>query len=207
MTFWERLESALNDNNCTMADLGRKIQLSPTVIFSWKTRGSIPRADIACKTAKALNTTVEYLIEGTETEIIDGKTKNTFLVPVLNQELSAGKGDILPEEDFIQALVKLPAFLREYGENLAGLYVHGDSMEPTLKNGDLVICNSLGWDNEEGLYAVRFNGNGYIKRIQVGAGKIIISSDNPKYKPIEEPIESDNFEVIGKVLLILSKST
>lgn len=206
MTFWERLESALDKNNYTMADLGRKIDLSPTVIFSWKNRGSIPRADIACKTAKALNTTVEYLINGTEIQLIDNKCKSTFLVPVLNQELSAGKGDILPEEDFVQALVKLPAFLREYGENLAGLYVHGDSMEPTLKNGDLIICNSLGWDNEEGLYAIRFNGKGYVKRIQVGAGKIIICSDNPKYKPIEEPVESENFEVIGKVLLILSKS-
>lgn len=149
MTFWERLESALDENNCTMADLGRKIQLSPTVIFSWKTRGSIPRADIACKTAKALNTTVEYLINGTETEIIDNKCKSTFLVPVLNQELSAGKGEILPEDDFVKALIELPTFLREYGENLAGLYVHGDSMEPTLKNGDLVICNSLGWEDRK----------------------------------------------------------
>ena len=207
MSFWTRLEDALKEKEITPTELSRILGVTPSVVNAWKIRDSIPRADIAVQVAKKLNTTVEYLIEGTETEIIDGKTKNTFLVPVLNQELSAGKGDILPEEDFIQALVKLPAFLREYGENLAGLYVHGDSMEPTLKNGDLVICNSLGWDNEEGLYAVRFNGNGYIKRIQVGAGKIIISSDNPKYKPIEEPIESDNFEVIGKVLLILSKST
>ncbi len=207
MMFWDRFEKALKDNNITASELSRNLGLASSVIYAWKMRNSVPRADIAVQVAKELNTTVEYLIDGTETEIIDGKTKNTFLVPVLNQELSAGKGDILPEEDFIQALVKLPAFLREYGENLAGLYVHGDSMEPTLKNGDLVICNSLGWDNEEGLYAVRFNGNGYVKRIQVGAGKIIISSDNPKYKPIEEPIESENFEVIGKVLLILSKST
>ena len=186
MTFWERLESALSENDCTMADLGRKIQIAPTVIFSWKTRGSIPRADIACKAAKALNTTVEYLINGTETEIINNRSRSTFVVPVLNQELSAGKGDLLPEDDFVKGLIELPSFLREYGKNIAGLYVHGDSMSPTLENGDLVICNSLGWDNEEGLYAIRFNGNGYVKRIQVGAGKIIITSDNSKYKPIEE---------------------
>ena len=65
-------------HHCTMADLGRKIQLSPTVINSWKTRGSIPRADIACKTAKALHTTVEYLIDGTiDTNNFD--TAKTFL--------------------------------------------------------------------------------------------------------------------------------
>ena len=57
----------------------------------------------------------------------------------------------------------------------------------------MVVCSSLGWDNAEGLYAIRFNGNGYGQRIQVGAGKIIIRSDNPKYPQIEEPIGSDNF--------------
>ena len=206
MTFWDRFEKALKDNNITASELSRNLGLASSVIYAWKMRDSVPRADIAVKVADHLHTTVEYLINGTETKLIDNKCKSTFLVPVLNQELSAGKGEILPEEDFVQALIKLPSFLREYGENLAGLYVHGDSMEPTLKNGDLVICNSLGWDNEEGLYAIRFNGNGYVKRIQVGVGKIIICSDNPKYKPIEEPVESENFEIIGKVLLILSKS-
>lgn len=206
MTFWSRFEKALEDNNITASELSRTLGVASSVIYAWKMRDSIPRADIAVKVAEALNTTVEYLINGTETGIINNRSRSTFVVPVLNQELSAGKGDLLPEDDFVKGLIELPSFLREYGEHLAGLYVHGDSMSPTLENGDLVICNSLGWDNEEGLYAIRFNGNGYVKRIQVGAGKIIITSDNPKYKPIEEPSESENFEIIGKVLLILKKS-
>lgn len=204
MTFWQRLENALEEKNITAADLSKILGVTSSVIYSWKLRESIPRADIAVKVAEVLDTSVEYLI--------NGKIKNTsnnkysFLVPILNQELSAGYGDILPENDFIQSLVELPYFLREYGNNLAGLYVHGDSMQPTLNNGDLVICTSLGWDKEEGLYAIRLNGNGYVKRIQVGAGKIIIHSDNPKYKPIEEPLESENFSIIGKVVLIIKKN-
>ncbi len=151
MTFWERVESALNDKNITEAELGRRIGLAQASINGWKTKGSIPRADIAYKTAEVLSTTVEYLVCG-----IESKSSNkTFVVPVLNQELSAGKGTILSEEDEIKGLVEVPYFLREYGNNLAGLFVHGDSMEPTLKNGDLVICTSLGWDNEEGLYAIK----------------------------------------------------
>jgi phage repressor protein C with HTH and peptisase S24 domain len=206
MSFWSRFEEALSENKITASELSRNIGIASSVIYAWKMRDSIPRADVAVKVAEQLNTTVEYLINGTNPEFINQKRKNSFLVPILNQELSAGKGEILPEDDFVKGLIELPSFLREYGQNIAGLYVHGDSMEPTLKNGDLVICNSLGWDNEEGLYAIRFNGNGYVKRIQVGAGKIIICSDNPKYKPIEESVESDNFEIIGKVLLILKKS-
>ena len=204
MTFWERVKTALSENDLTEADLSRELNLTQASITGWKVKGSIPRADIACKTARLLNTSVEYLIDGKQRIITGGK--NSYIVPILNQELSAGKGELLPESDFIKGLVSLPSFLREYGENLAGLFVHGDSMQPTLNNGDLVVCTSLGWDNEEGLYAIRLNGNGYIKRIQVGAGKIYISSDNPKYKTIEESIESENLEIIGKVVLIIKKA-
>lgn len=206
MTFWDRLETSLSKNNLTAADLSRQLDISPTVITSWKTRGSIPRADIACKTAKVLNTTVEYLVDGDSSVLPNTNSKKTFLVPVLNQQLSAGKGDILPESDEIKGLVEVPGFLREYKDHIACLYVHGDSMQPTLNNGDMVVCSSLGWDKSEGLYAIKLNGNGYVKRLQVGNGKIIIHSDNPKYSPIEEPINSDNFEVIGKVLMIMKKA-
>ena len=203
MTFWERLESALSDNDYTMADLGRKIQLSPTVINSWKTRGSIPRADIACKTAQALNTTVEYLITGnTCTEI--SNSKSTFLVPILNQELSAGKGQLLPEEDVVEGLLSLPIWLRrKYGNNLGALHVHGDSMQPTLNDGDMVVCDSLGWDKSDGIFAIRLNGNGYVKRLQVVNGKVLIKSDNPNYETITEPLDSNAMSVIGKVRLII----
>lgn len=203
MTFWERVKSALSENDLTEADLSRELNLTQASITGWKVKGSIPRADIACKTAKLLNTSVEYLIDGKQQIITNGK--NNYIVPILNQELSAGKGVLLPDSDFIKGLISVPSYLREYGENLAGLFVHGDSMQPTLNNGDLVICTSLGWDNEEGLYAIRLNGNGYIKRIQVGAGKIYISSDNPKYKTIEESIDSECLEIIGKVVLIIKK--
>lgn len=205
MTFWERVESALNDNNISEAELSKQIGLSQASITGWKTRGSIPRADIAYKTAEILNTTVEYLVSGKSKKIISTTKGNSFVIPVLNQELSAGKGIALSEEDVIKGFIQIPHFLREYGGNLAGLFVHGDSMEPTLKNGDLVICTSLGWDNEEGLYAIKLNGNGYVKRIQVKAGFIIIRSDNPKYPPIEEPLGSDAFEIIGRVVLRIQK--
>lgn len=204
MNFWERLEAALDENRISEAELSRLLNINQSTVTGWKTRDAIPRADIAVKAAEILNTSVEYLIKGS---FIDTKTlKKNFLVPILNQELSAGKGSALPDNDEIKGLVALPSYLKEYGENIACLFVHGDSMEPTLKNGDMVVCTSLGWDNGEGLYAIRLNGNGYIKRIQVGTNKIIIRSDNPQYQPIEEPAESENFSVIGKVLLIIKKA-
>ena len=202
--FWNRLEKALKENNITSAELSRKIGVAPSVINSWKIRDSIPRADIACKTAKALNTSVEYLVNGNvDVTNIHEKAK-TFLIPILNQELSAGRGQQLPDNDEKQGLVAIPAKLRRtYGDNLAALHVHGDSMQPTLNDGDMIVCDSLGWDKSDGIYAIRMNGNVYVKRIQVANGKILIKSDNPNYETIEEPLESDAISIIGKVRLII----
>lgn len=200
--FWKHIETALQASNISESELSKRIGLTQASITGWKLRGAIPNAEIAYKVAKTLNTSVEYLLSGNEPKLRSG---NKFLVPVLNQELSAGKGSALPETDEIKGLIELPSFLKEYGENIACMFVHGDSMEPTLKNGDMVVCSSLGWDNSEGLYAIRLNGCGYVKRIQVGSRKIIIRSDNAQYEPISEPCESDNFSIIGKVLLIVKK--
>ena len=203
MTFWDRLEKSLDDNNVTASELSRTIGVASSVVYSWKMRDSIPRADIAVKVAEKLNTTVEYLVTGTDNNQIS-KSDNTFLVPILNQELSAGHGDLLPEEDAIEGLLSLPIWLRKkYGNNLGALHVHGDSMQPTLNDGDMVVCDSLGWDKTDGIFAIRLNGNGYVKRLQVVSGKVLIKSDNPKYETITEPLDSNEINVIGKVRLVI----
>lgn len=208
MTFWERVEKALFEKKISVAELSRLVGLSQASLNNWR-NGSIPRADYAVKVAEILGLSVEFLISGKQTayEFTDpesGKTiqlgSNYFLIPVIEQKLSAGKGEPLPTTDEIQGLLAVPQMLRKFGKDIGVLFVHGDSMEPTLHNGDPVICSTSGWDNEEGLYAIRLNGNGYVKRIQIKADKIIIKSDNPLYLPIEEPLTSENFSIIGKVL-------
>ena len=203
MTFWERVEKALSENNITEAELSRRIGFTQAGISGWKTRGTIPRADVALKTAQVLNTSVDYLVNGTIT-LDPTKNTNSFLIPILNQELSAGHGDLLPDTDVVDGLHSLPLWLRKrFGNNLAALFVHGDSMSPTLSDGDMIVCDSLGWDRSDGIYAIRMNGNGYVKRIQVGSGKILIKSDNPSYETIEEPLGSECIQIIGKVRLVV----
>ena len=203
MTFWERVQKALSENRITEAELSRRIGFTQAGISGWKTRGTIPRADIALKTAQVLNTSVDYLVNGTIT-LDPQKNTNSFLIPILNQELSAGHGELLPDNDVIEGLVSVPLWLRkQFGTNLAALHIHGDSMSPTLNDGDMIVCDSMGWDKSDGIYAIRMNGNGYVKRIQVANGKILIKSDNPNYDTIEEPIESEAINIIGKVRLVI----
>ena len=129
-----------------------------------------------------------------ESDIPEG----AFIVPLLDQRLSAGSGSYLPEDDEVTALVPVPAYLSRYGDKIAALTVDGDSMYPTLHRGDMVVCDSCGWSGE-GIYAVRMAGAGFVKRITKRPGKIVIISDNPKYPPQEEPEESQDIEIIGRV--------
>jgi SOS-response transcriptional repressor LexA len=121
-----------------------------------------------------------------------------FEVPLLHQKLSAGNGMHLPEADEADAFVKVPAHLKRYGKNLAALTVEGDSMYPTLDRGDLVICDSCGWSGE-GIYALRMNGEGFVKRVTHDPGKIVVISDNPKYPIREYKEDVEGFEIIGRV--------
>jgi phage repressor protein C with HTH and peptisase S24 domain len=124
--------------------------------------------------------------------------EGAFIVPLLDQGASAGPGSYLPEEDKAKALIHVPAYLSHYGDKLAALTVEGDSMYPTLHRGDMVVCDSCGWSGE-GIYALRMSGAGFVKRITKRPGKYVIISDNPKYPPQEEPAESEDIEIIGRV--------
>ena len=194
-TFSERLSTLLETKDVSGRDLARKIGVTTGTISGWK-KGAWPTADKAVRLAEYFDTSVEFLVTGEER----GK-KGTFMIPLLDQKLSAGGGSALPEDDIIKGFVSIPeSLMRAHGTRLAALTVKGDSMEPTLHNGDIVVAASHGWDSSEGIYAIRLNGMGYVKRLQMGDGKILVKSDNPSYSTIEIPFGSENFEVIGKIV-------
>jgi phage repressor protein C with HTH and peptisase S24 domain len=124
--------------------------------------------------------------------------EGAFVVPLIEQRLSAGGGSFLPDEDVSTALVRVPAYLARFGKNIAALTVDGDSMYPTLSRGDMVVCDSCGWSGE-GVYGLRMSGEGFVKRLTKAPGKLVIISDNPKYPVREELEESQDIQIIGRV--------
>jgi len=130
--------------------------------------------------------------------------EGAFVVPLLDQQLCAGSGSQVPDEDASSALVRVPGYLSKYGDKVAALKVDGDSMYPTLSRGDMVVCDSCGWSGE-GIYALRMSGSGFVKRLTKAPGKLIIISDNPKYPPREEPEESQDIQIIGRVHCAITK--
>lgn len=74
--FVDRIDSLLASQNKKRADLYDNIkEINSHSIYDWTRRNTVPSADIACKIAKYLNTTVEYLVTGVAPEPLDTTKK------------------------------------------------------------------------------------------------------------------------------------
>lgn len=131
-------------------------------------------------------------------------------VPVMNAEGSMGYGRLVPEQEAIIDYMRLSlSFLRRRYSitnpaNLRIVIGYGDSMAPTIKNGDPVLVDVGVTDLKiDGVYVLSRGDELFIKRMQrlVGGGFEMIS-DNQLYKPqVIEDLEADGLVVRGRALL------
>lgn len=137
------------------------------------------------------------------TEDID---KDFVLIPMVSK-ISATKG-LAPLEDS-EVEMKLAFrldWIRRKGNHtkMSLIRVEGDSMEPTLYSGDIVLVdgNRNYIDLHGGIYAILVEDSIMIKRIQLlfTEKKLKIISDNPKYEPLI--VSPDVIHIIGKIIWI-----
>lgn len=66
--FWKRVKSRIREFNTTQEWVANKIGVSLNTFKGWIVHDRLPRVDLAVAIAKALETTVEWLLEGEEGE-------------------------------------------------------------------------------------------------------------------------------------------
>ena len=145
--------------------------------------------------ANAGGVSVEWLISGEQTrqsptperQMQDG---DFSFVPRYDVRASAGPGAIVPFEDIdgsAQFLAFRSEWLRRIGVNprrAEVLIVAGDSMEPTIRDGDLLLIDR-GVDRviDNGIYVFVLGGMVLVKRVQTRRdGSLVLLSDNQRYR-------------------------
>lgn len=101
------------------------------------------------------------------------------------------------KEEWVRSCLRVPR------ENLALLTVKGDSMSPTLNDGDLILIDLRSSRLEDSaIYVIEFADALLVKRIQRKLdGSVVIKSDNPVYEP--EVIARENvadLQIVGRVV-------
>ncbi len=86
---------------------------------------------------------------------------------------------------------------------LAVLYGRGESMTPTIKNGDAILFDTSDVQPHDGkIYVIQYDGELLAKRLIELGGKWFIDSDNkadPKWRKPKPVDETKDFKIYGRV--------
>ena len=81
--------------------------------------------------------------------------------------------------------------------------VSGDSMEPELSDGDIILLKQ-GYDNVNGdIYVIDYDGKSYVKKLYNDGNRFVLKSINKKYSDIiiyTSDIQDTYFNIVGKVV-------
>lgn len=136
------------------------------------------------------------------------ESADLVLVPSYGVEASAGNGSPVSDEQVIGRFAFKRSWLERKGLNaqqLAVVTARGDSMEPTVRDGDiLLIDRNVARISADGIYLIERDNELYCKRLQrLFDGGVTIMSDNPRYEPQQLPGEAAGaLNVTGRVIWI-----
>jgi phage repressor protein C with HTH and peptisase S24 domain len=136
--------------------------------------------------------------------------EDLVLIRKLEVQASAGVGALaLHDEDEVGELEFLAvqaSWLRARGINptfCRVLTAKGDSMEPTIRDGDtMIIDTSIDRARDNHIYVIVFNGLVFVKRIHMKmSGAVLLISDNQVYPADEVPAaDVPNLRLAGRLV-------
>ena len=133
---------------------------------------------------------------------------DVFFVPKVEARLSAGTGSLIVDGNIEGYFAFRSDWLLHKGApaQMVLMSVSGDSMSPTISNGDMVLVNQGQKDVIAGaIYAVGVDDSILVKRLDKQPGKLVLVSDNREaYPPLEldmtDEAVCESVRIIGRVL-------
>lgn len=199
----ETLDRLIRENRDDYSGLSKMLGRNPAYIQQFIKRGSPRKLDPDDRRRLAS-------FYGVDEEILGGPPigENSMVeIPILDVDASAGYGAVATSENLQNRMGFDEKWLRKLtaakAPSLSLIRVMGDSMEPTLSDGDdvLVDASDHGSRLRDGVYVIRSDETLVVKRIALrpGGKLITIASDNPAY-PSWSDVERESVEIIGRVI-------
>jgi DNA polymerase V len=104
-----------------------------------------------------------------------------------------------PAEDYVEGSIDLNHDLVRHPFYTFYIRVDGDSMEPRIHAGALLIVDRMVETKDDDIVIARLGADFFVKRLHIEEGRILLLSDNPTYPRIEIT-EGMDFEVWGRVM-------
>lgn len=227
-TFSQRFIWALSQSDHDRASFARAIGRSVSNVSHWaneKVDPSMVSAEVATKTEEALGVRWAWLATGkgepkaanqkmmatNEYEEVrapdeDGDDRTETVRFQFAAKTSAGPGfENAPDVEgrVVGLKFRSNSLARKNVQacNAVVINVDGDSMEPTLSDGDQVMYDETRRSIIDGkMYVVRIGSGCLVKRLYMRPNSVLFKSDNPFHEPFEARIDGADLELLGQVV-------
>lgn len=201
--FSQNLKFYLTKNNLSQAELAQKLNVSATSVSYWCQGLKTPRMDKVDLICNIFDIKRSDLIEEHQPNV--PRSINAVAINVIGR-VAAGI-PINAIEEIIDT-EEIPERLAKTGE-FFGLKINGNSMEPRIRNGDIVIVRQQDTAESGDIVIALVNGDeGVCKRLKTYDDGLALISNNPEYEPLyfsSEDVINKPVRIIGKVVELRAK--
>lgn len=203
MTIGKRIKQLRMRNNLSQAELGKIAGVTDKAVSTWEQDQKIPRMGAIEKMALYFGVTKSYIIDGVddgtrdfEPTIPPGFEPLPKMVSVPRVGAIACGEPILAEQN-IETYDKIP---EDWHADFT-LVCKGDSMEPRIKDGDIVAIRRQPEVETGEIAAVRIENEATLKRVYRYPDRLVLQPENLNFTPIVLVGEEINTVVIeGKAV-------
>lgn len=209
--FQSVLKSLRKSKGLTQDDLAKALKVSRSTIGMYENGSREPDYETTEAIADYFNVDIDYLLGRTlkTTKLLHPAPVNShssgIIIPVLGR---VAAGIPITAAEYVIDTEEISQAMAADGEYF-GLQIKGDSMEPKISNGDVVIVRKQSDADDGDLVIALVNGNDAVcKRLKKYAEGIALLSTNPAYEPMyfsEKEIAEKPVEIIGKVKELRAK--
>jgi len=206
--FYHNLQELCRRKQITITYMAKELGFSTGMPTAWK-KGTIPKSDTLKKIADYFKVSTDELLNDLpDPKLTPGEPG--VKIPVL-----ANVGAGIPESTIYTFDQSDPDSWEEITDRMAhngqhfALRIHGDSMEPLVRHGDVVIVRIMD-HYEDGDYVIALVHNaenglaeGLCKRLKYKSDGIQLLSLNPDYPPkifTNEDLRSGKVKIVGKCI-------
>ncbi len=201
--FRKRLRELRLSRNLTQDKLAQELGIAKSTISMYENGNREPDFETLELIADYFNVTLGSLMTGNAPDA--AKKASGKVIPVLGY-VRAGI-PIEAVEDILD-YEEISADMASKGEHFA-LSIKGDSMEPKISEGDVVIVRKQNIVENGELAVVLVNGNdATVKKFYMNDNGVTLISTNPSYEPFyysKEQVDSLPVQIIGKVVELRAK--
>lgn len=205
--FWERFNYLCANKGVSANAAAKDLSIASGTVSEWK-KGRVPLNSTLKKIAEYFDVPVDYLLgqPSRHQKPVSGGVR----IPVFG-DVAAGIPILAIEnydsddpDDWEEISQKMAS-----GGDYFALRIHGDSMEPKISNGDIVIVRIQDTVENNEIAIVRVNGEeATCKRVQKTPEGLALLPTNPSYEPMfftPKQVRELPVEIIGRVVEVRAK--